>query len=176
MKKTQWPSLISSFLLFFADSGLADLSSTSTSSGCLDVSLYSGEIRKLKSDFEDIQRMILGQEQVLTVPNHCSKTENPHLLLLVALNFSSLPPLQVLDQVSQTQSTLEDASNHLTRNMQNHVVSIRLLNQSLERYLERVGSWNVVIEETVEKMKSLTEDQYSIKATAQHVNTTMALR
>lgn len=60
--------------------------------------------------------------------------------------------------------------------MQNHVVSIRLLNQSLERYLDRVGSWNVVIEETVEKMKSLTEDQYSIKATAQHVNTTMALR
>lgn len=60
--------------------------------------------------------------------------------------------------------------------MQNHVVSSRLLNQSLERYLDRVGSWKVVMEETVEKMKNLVEDQYSIKATAQHVNTTMALR
>lgn len=60
--------------------------------------------------------------------------------------------------------------------MKNHVMSIKLLNQSLERYLDQVGSWNVVIEETVEKMKSLTEDQYSIKATAQQVNTTMALR
>lgn len=81
-----------------------------------------------------------------------------------------------MDQVSRTQRKLEDTSNHLTRNMQNHVVSIRLLNQSLERYLDRVGSWNVVMEETVEKLKNLVEDQYSIKATAQHVNTTMALR
>lgn len=53
---------------------------------------------------------------------------------------------------------------------------MKLLNQSLERYLDQVGRWNVVTEETVEKMKSLTEDQYSIKATAQQVNTTMALR
>lgn len=82
----------------------------------------------------------------------------------------------MLDQVSRTQRKLEDTSNHLTRNMQNHVVSIRLLNQSLERYLDRVGSWNVVMEETEEKMKNLVEDQYGIKATAQHVNTTMALR
>lgn len=82
----------------------------------------------------------------------------------------------MLDQVSRTQRKLEDTSNHLTRNMQNHVVSIRLLNQSLERYLDRVGSWNVVMDETVEKMKNLVEDQYGIKATAQHVNTTMALR
>lgn len=81
-----------------------------------------------------------------------------------------------MDQVSRTQRKLEDTSNHLTRNMQNHVVSIRLLNQSLERYLDRVGSWKVVMEETVEKMKNLVEDQYSIKATAQHVNTTMVLR
>ncbi|XP_029705632.1 scavenger receptor class A member 3 isoform X1 [Takifugu rubripes] len=126
------------------EQGLEDLSSTSNSSGCLDASLYSGEINKLKREFEDIQRMILGQEQVL-------------------------------DQVSQTQKKLDDTSNHLTRNVQNHVVSIRLLNQSLERYLDRVGSWNVVMDETVEKMKNLVEDQYSIKATAQHVNTTMAL-
>lgn len=81
-----------------------------------------------------------------------------------------------MDHVSRTQRKLEDTSNHLTRNMQNHVVSIRLLNQSLERYQERVGSWKVVMKETVEKMKNLEEDQYSIKATAQHVNTTMALR
>lgn len=81
-----------------------------------------------------------------------------------------------MHQVSQTQKKLEDTSNHLTRNMKNQVVSMKLLNQSLERYLDQVGRWNVVTEETVEKMKSLTEDQYSIKATAQQVNTTMALR
>lgn len=81
-----------------------------------------------------------------------------------------------MDQVSQTQQKLGDTSNHLTRNMKNQLVSIKLLNQSLEGYLDQVGSWNAVIEETVEKMKSLMEDQYSIKATAQQVNTTMALR
>lgn len=41
-----------------------DLSSTSNCSGCLDVTLYSEEISRLKREFEDIQRMILGQEQV----------------------------------------------------------------------------------------------------------------
>lgn len=81
-----------------------------------------------------------------------------------------------MDQVSQTQKKLEDTGNHLTRNMKNQAVSVKLLNQSLERYVEQVGSWNVVMEETVEKMKSLMEDQYSIRATAQQFNTTMALR
>uniref|UniRef100_H3D3T6 Scavenger receptor class A member 3 n=2 Tax=Tetraodon nigroviridis TaxID=99883 RepID=H3D3T6_TETNG len=123
--------------------GLEDLSSTSNSSACQEVSLYSEEMRKLKRQFEDIQRMIMG--------------------------------LEVFDQVSQTQKKLEDTSNHLTRNMKNHMVSIKLLNQSLERYLDQVGSWNVVIEEMVEKMKSLTEDRFSIKATAEQINTTMVL-
>lgn len=55
-------------------------------------------------------------------------------------------------------------------------MSIKLLNQSLERYLDRVEGWKEVIEETEEKMKTLTEDQYDIKAAAQQVNTTVALR
>lgn len=124
--------------------GIDDLSSSSNCSGCLDVTLYSAEISRLKREFEDIQRMILGQEQVL-------------------------------DQASQTQTTLKATSNRLTRDMQSHLMSIKLLNQSLERYLDQVEGWKDVIEETEEKMKTLMEDQYSIKATAQQVNTTVAL-
>ncbi|XP_068433131.1 scavenger receptor class A member 3 [Clinocottus analis] len=124
--------------------GIEDLSSTSNCSGCLDVTLYSEEISRLKREFEDFQRMILGQEQVL-------------------------------DQASQTQATLKTTSNRLTRDTQNHLMSIKLLNQSLERYLDRVEGWKDVIEETEEKMKTLAEDQYDIKATAQQVNTTVAL-
>ncbi|XP_008283204.1 scavenger receptor class A member 3 [Stegastes partitus] len=127
-----------------AQQGIDDLRSTSNCSGCLDVTLYSQEISKLKKEFEDIQRMILGQEQVL-------------------------------DQASQTQATLKATSNRVTRDIQNHLMSIKLLNQSLERYLDRVEGWKEVIEETEEKMKTLTEDQYDIKATAQQVNTTVAL-
>lgn len=85
-------------------------------------------------------------------------------------------PLQVLDQASQTQTTLKATSTRLTRDMQNHLMSIKLLNQSLERYLDQVEGWKDVIEETDEKMKTLTEDQYDVKATAQQVNTTVALR
>lgn len=81
-----------------------------------------------------------------------------------------------MDQVSQTQTTLKSTSNRLTRDTQNHLMSIKLLNQSLERYLDRVEGWKDVIEETEEKMRSLTEDQYNVKATAQQVNTTVALR
>ena len=55
-------------------------------------------------------------------------------------------------------------------------MSIRLLNQSLDRYLDQVKGWKEVIEETEEKMKTLTEDQYDVKATAQQINTTVALR
>ncbi|XP_074542036.1 scavenger receptor class A member 3 [Halichoeres trimaculatus] len=124
--------------------GIEDLSSTSNCSGCLDVTLYSEEISRLKKEFEDIQRMILGQEQVL-------------------------------DQASQTQTTLQATSNRLTRDVQNHLMSIKLLNQSLERYVDRMEGWKDVIEETKEKMKTLTEDQYDIKATAHQVNTTVAL-
>ncbi|XP_041661279.1 scavenger receptor class A member 3 [Cheilinus undulatus] len=124
--------------------GIEDLGSTSNCSGCLDVTLYSEEISRLKKEFEDIQKMILGQEQVL-------------------------------DQASQTQATLKATSNRLTRDMQNHLMSIKILNQSLERYLDRVEGWKDVIEESQEKMKTLMEDQYDIKATAHQVNTTVAL-
>lgn len=124
--------------------GLEDMRSTSNCSGCLDVTLYSEEISKLKKEFEDIQRMILGQEQVL-------------------------------DQASQTQVTLKATSSRLTRDIQNHLMTIKLLNQSLERYLERVEGWKDVIEETEEKMKTMADDQYDIKATAHQVNTTVAL-
>ena len=85
-------------------------------------------------------------------------------------------PLQVLDQASQSQNTLQETNNRLTRDMQNHLMSIKLLNQSLERYLDRVEGWKDVIEETEEKMKTLTEDQYNVKATALQVNMTVALR
>ncbi|XP_068199166.1 scavenger receptor class A member 3 isoform X2 [Antennarius striatus] len=121
-----------------------DLSSSSNCTRCLDVSLYSKEASRLKREFEDIQKMILGQEQVL-------------------------------DQVSQSQDTLKATSKRLTRDMQNHLMSIKLLNQSLERYLDRVEGWKDVIEETEEKMKSLMEDQYNIRGAAQQVNTTVAL-
>ncbi|XP_039982140.1 scavenger receptor class A member 3 [Xiphias gladius] len=124
--------------------GIDDLGSTSNCSGCLDVTLYSEEISRLKREFEDIQRMILGQEQIL-------------------------------DQASQAQATLRATSNRLARDMQNQLMSIKFLNQSLERYLDRVEGWRDVIEETEEKMKTLTEDQYDVKATAQQVNTTVAL-
>ncbi|XP_044185340.1 scavenger receptor class A member 3 [Thunnus albacares] len=127
-----------------AQQGIEDLSSASNCSGCLDVTLYSEEISRLKKEFEEIQKMILGQEQVL-------------------------------DHASQTQTTLKTTSTRLTRDMQNHLMSIKLLNQSLERYLDRVEGWKDVIEETDEKMKTLTEDHYDIKATAQQVNTTVAL-
>lgn len=90
--------------------------------------------------------------------------------------FSVLDTCQVLDQVSQTQTTLKSTSNLLTRDMQNHIMLVRLLNQSLERYLDRVDGWKDVMEETEEKMKNLMEDQYNIKAAAQQVNTTVALR
>uniref|UniRef100_A0A3Q3BJA7 Scavenger receptor class A, member 3 n=1 Tax=Kryptolebias marmoratus TaxID=37003 RepID=A0A3Q3BJA7_KRYMA len=124
--------------------GIEDLRSVSNCSGCLDVTFYSEEINRLKREFEDIQKMILGQEQVL-------------------------------DHASQTQSTIKATSSQLTREVQNHLVSIRLLNQSLERFQDQVDGWKEVIEETEEKMKTLTEDQYDIKAMAQQVNMTVAL-
>ncbi|XP_013870872.1 scavenger receptor class A member 3 isoform X2 [Austrofundulus limnaeus] len=124
--------------------GIEDLRSVSNCSGCLDVSLYSEEISRLKTRFEAIQKIILGQEQVL-------------------------------GNASQTQSTVKATSNQLTREVQTHLVSIKLLNQSLERFLDQVDGWKEVIEETDEKMKTLMKDQYDIKATAEQVNTTVAL-
>lgn len=123
--------------------GIEDVRATSNCSGCLDATLYSEEISKLKKEFEDIQRMILAQEQVL-------------------------------DQASQTQATLKDTSNRLTRDIQNHLMSIKVLNQSLERYLDRVEGWKDVVEETQEKIKTLLEDSFDIKATTHQVNTTVA--
>ncbi|XP_054618632.1 scavenger receptor class A member 3-like [Dunckerocampus dactyliophorus] len=43
------------------------LEDLSNCSGCLDVTLYSEEISRLKQEFEDVQKMLLGQEQV---PDH----------------------------------------------------------------------------------------------------------
>nr|XP_057913846.1 scavenger receptor class A member 3 [Doryrhamphus excisus] len=120
------------------------LEDLSNCSGCLDVTLYSEEISRLKQEFEDVQKMLLGQEQVL-------------------------------DQASQTQTKLTATSNQLSRDMQSHLVSIKLLNQLLERYQDQVDGWKDVLEESEEKMKTLTEDQYDVKATAQQVNTTVAL-
>ncbi|CAK6983645.1 scavenger receptor class A member 3-like [Scomber scombrus] len=82
---------------------------------------------------------------------------------------------QVLDEASQTQTNLKATSTRLTRDMQNHLMSIKFLNQSRERYLDQVEGWKDVIEENGEKLKTLTEDQDDIKATAQQVNTTVAL-
>lgn len=123
---------------------IEDLSSTSNCSGCLDLAHYSSEVARLKREFEDLQKMILGQEQVL-------------------------------DQASQTQQTLKTASIRMTRDMQNYSMSIKLINQSLERYLDQVDGWKAVITETEESMKSLSQDQADVKATIQQVNTTVAL-
>lgn len=55
-------------------------------------------------------------------------------------------------------------------------MSIKVLNQSLERYLDRVEGWKDVVEETQEKIKTLLEYSFDIKATAHQVNTTVAHR
>lgn len=124
--------------------GIEDLSLTSNCSGCLDVTLYTEEISRLKREFEDIQRMILGQEQLL-------------------------------DQSSQSQANLQAASTRLTRDIQNHLRAIKILNQTLDRFTNQVQGWRDVIEETEEKMKNLADDQEDVKAIAQQVNTTVAL-
>ncbi|KAF6729902.1 Scavenger receptor class A member 3 [Oryzias melastigma] len=127
-----------------AQQGIDDLKSSSNSSGCLDPTFYSEEISRLKKEFEEIQKRMLRQEQVL-------------------------------DRASQIQTATRTTSNQLKQEVQNHLVSIRLLNQSLERCVDRVEGWKEVMEETEEKMKTLTEDQYHVKATAQQINTTVML-
>lgn len=63
-------------ILFFSD-----LSSTTNCSSCLDVTLYSEEIRRLKREFEDLQRMILGQEQVRCIrSSSCLVLRSTHSL------------------------------------------------------------------------------------------------
>ncbi|XP_029487231.1 scavenger receptor class A member 3-like [Oncorhynchus nerka] len=123
---------------------IQDLSTTRNCSDCFDMAHFSEEISRLKREFEDLQKMILGQEQVL-------------------------------DQASQTQQTLKAARSRMTRDMQNYSLSIRLINQSLERYLDQVDGWKAVITETDESMKTLSQDQYDLKATMNQVNTTVAL-
>ncbi|XP_029607504.1 scavenger receptor class A member 3 [Salmo trutta] len=123
---------------------IQDLSTVSNCSDCFNVAHFSEEISRLKGEFEDLQKMILGQEQVL-------------------------------DQASQTQQTLKSASSRMTRDMQNYSLSIRLINQSLERYVHQVDGWKVVITETDESMKTLSQDQYDLKATVNQVNTSVAL-
>jgi len=84
--------------------------------------------------------------------------------------------LQIMEQVFQTQSAMKTAGNRLTTDLRNHTISVTLLNQSLERYVEQLHGWKDVIEETDERMKTLTQDQYDLRATVQQVNTTVALR
>ncbi|KAJ0026683.1 hypothetical protein NQD34_017683 [Periophthalmus magnuspinnatus] len=121
-----------------------NLSVASNCTGCLDVTTYTEEISRLKREFEDIQKMILGQEQLL-------------------------------DQSSQIQANLQAASARLTRDVQNHLRAIKILNQTLDRFSNQVQGWRDVIEETEEKMKTLVEDQDDVKAIAEQVNTTVAL-
>ncbi|XP_047430232.1 scavenger receptor class A member 3 [Mugil cephalus] len=136
-------------------------------------SLYSKKISKAQQGIEDLRSMsnCSGCLDVTLYSEEISKLKKE----FEDMQRMILGQEQVLDQTSQTQDTLKSTSNRLTRDIQSHLVSIKLLNQSLERYMDRVEGWKDVIEETEEKMKTLTEDQYDIKAAAQTVNTTVAL-
>ncbi|XP_035280114.1 scavenger receptor class A member 3 [Anguilla anguilla] len=123
---------------------IQDLSSTSNCSDCFDITHLGEEITRLKKEFEEIQKMILGQEQAL-------------------------------HQASETQQGLRASSSRMTRDIQTSSMAIMLINQSLERYLDQVNGWKVVITESDEAMKSVVQDQYDLKATVQTVNTTVAL-
>ena len=81
-----------------------------------------------------------------------------------------------MEQAFQTQTTMKKASSRLTNDMRDHTISVRILNQTLERYVEQLHGWKDVIEETDDRMKSLTQDQYDLKATVQQVNTTVGHR
>ncbi|XP_043076141.1 scavenger receptor class A member 3 [Puntigrus tetrazona] len=82
---------------------------------------------------------------------------------------------QQLDQATQSQQTLTQSSNRMTRDLQSFGIIIKRINQSLGQYLDQVTGWQVVINETDQGMKTLVEDQYDLKATMQQVNTTVAL-
>ncbi|KAL1253973.1 hypothetical protein QQF64_016202 [Cirrhinus molitorella] len=82
---------------------------------------------------------------------------------------------QQLDQATQSQQSLTQTSNRMTRDLQSFGIMIKRINQSLGLYLDQVTGWQVVINETDQGMKTLVEDQYDLKATMQQVNTTVAL-
>ncbi|KAJ8270688.1 hypothetical protein GJAV_G00118070 [Gymnothorax javanicus] len=82
---------------------------------------------------------------------------------------------EALRQASEQQQGLTSSSSRLTRGLQNHATAIRLLNQSLESYLDEINGWKIVITETDKAMESLVQGQYNLKATAQQVNTTIGL-
>ncbi|KAG1963496.1 scavenger receptor class A [Pimephales promelas] len=82
---------------------------------------------------------------------------------------------QQLDQAIQSQQSLTQTSNRMTRELQAYGIVIKRINQSVGQYLDQVTGWQVVINETEQGMKTLIEDQYDLKATMQQVNTTVAL-
>uniref|UniRef100_A0A672S1D0 Scavenger receptor class A member 3 n=1 Tax=Sinocyclocheilus grahami TaxID=75366 RepID=A0A672S1D0_SINGR len=82
---------------------------------------------------------------------------------------------QQLDQATQSQQSLTQSSNRMTRDLQSFGIIIKRINQSLGQYLDQVTGWQVVINEMDQGMKTLVEDRYDLKATMQQVNTTVAL-
>lgn len=82
---------------------------------------------------------------------------------------------QKLDQATQSQQSLTQTSNRMTRDLQSFGIIIKRINQSLGQYLDQLTGWQVVVNETDHGMKTLVEDQYDLKATMQQVNTTVAL-
>ncbi|KAK7151051.1 hypothetical protein R3I93_012097 [Phoxinus phoxinus] len=123
---------------------IKDISTANNYSNCLDVAQFQEEIARLKKEFEETQKMVLGQKQQL-------------------------------DQAIQSQQSLTQSSNRMTRELQTYGVIIKRINQSVGQYLDQVTGWQVVINETDQGMKTLIEDQYDLKATMQQVNTTVAL-
>lgn len=123
---------------------IVDISTANNYSNCLDVAQFQEEIARLKKEFEETQKMVLGQKQQL-------------------------------DQAIQSQQSLTQSSNRMTRELQAYGIIIKRINQSVGQYLDQVTGWQVVINETDQGMKTLIEDQYDLKATMQQVNTTVAL-
>ncbi|XP_052390487.1 scavenger receptor class A member 3 [Carassius gibelio] len=82
---------------------------------------------------------------------------------------------QKLDQATQSQQSLTQSSNRMTRDLQSFGIFIKRINQSLGQYLDQVNGWQVVINETDQGMKTFVEDQYDLKATMKQINTTVAL-
>ncbi|XP_048063446.1 scavenger receptor class A member 3 [Megalobrama amblycephala] len=82
---------------------------------------------------------------------------------------------QQLDQATQSQQSLTQSSNRMTRDLQAFGILIKRINQSLGQYMDQVTGWQVVINETDQGMKNVLEDSYDLKATMQQVNTTVAL-
>ncbi|XP_015207743.1 scavenger receptor class A member 3 isoform X2 [Lepisosteus oculatus] len=82
---------------------------------------------------------------------------------------------QTLDQASKTQQSLTYSNSRIVRDLQNYSIAIKMINQSLERYLDQVNGWQIVINETEVAMKSFAQDHYDVKATLQQVNSTVAL-